>query len=112
MRPSRSAMFATLRSAGPPGSTVIENGRTGYISCDPDELTARMRFLLDHPAEARRLGDNAREAAQARFNLDRFIRDWNEAFAQAIALHDAGQSHRPEDLRNRIEQPDRSTAGV
>ena len=92
--------------------TVIENGRTGYISCDPDELTARMRFLLDHPAEARRLGDNAREAAQARFNLDRFIRDWNEAFAQAIALHDAGQSHRPEDLRNRIEQPDRSTAGV
>jgi Glycosyl transferases group 1 len=66
--------------------TVIENGETGYVSCDLDELIERMRFLLAHPSEAKRMGDNARKLAQARFGLDRFKRDWNEAFARAIAL--------------------------
>ena len=62
--------------------TVIEDGVSGYLSNDPDALIARMRGLLDDPAEARRLGDNARRAALARFGLDRFRRDWNAAFAE------------------------------
>jgi glycosyltransferase involved in cell wall biosynthesis len=66
--------------------TVIENGVTGYVSCDVGELVERMRSLLADPTEARRLGANARAIARARFGLDRFIRDWNAAFAQAIDL--------------------------
>src|SRR5579875_3518869 len=65
---------------------VIENGRTGYVSCDLDYLVDRMRALLADPAEARRLGANARAVARARFGLDRFSRDWNAAFARAAAL--------------------------
>lgn len=65
---------------------VIENGVTGYLSNDPDELIARMRALLADPREARRLGANARDMALARFGLDRFRRDWNAAFARAIDL--------------------------
>jgi glycosyltransferase involved in cell wall biosynthesis len=61
--------------------TVLENGRTGYLSCDPDYLVECMRDLLSDPAEARRLGANAREVARERFGLDRFARDWNAAFA-------------------------------
>ena len=64
--------------------TVIENGKHGYLSCDIDELIAHMRFLLTHPAEARRLGDNARELARERFSLEGFIRAWNKAFAQVV----------------------------
>jgi hypothetical protein len=67
--------------------SVIENGKNGYISCDLDELIARMRSLLAHPEEARRLGDNARATAESRFNLDRFVRDWNRAFDKAIEIH-------------------------
>jgi glycosyltransferase involved in cell wall biosynthesis len=59
---------------------VIENGVTGYVSNDPDELIARMQELIDNPAKARRLGDNARALAAERFGLDRFRRDWNAAF--------------------------------
>jgi len=66
--------------------TVIENGVNGYISCDVDELVERMRFLLAHRDEARRLGDNARATAMKRFNLARFKRDWNRAFQLALAL--------------------------
>jgi hypothetical protein len=66
--------------------TVLENGRTGYVSCDLDYLIARMRDLLADPAEARRLGANARAVARQRFGLDRFASDWDAAFARAISL--------------------------
>lgn len=61
--------------------TVILHGETGYVSCDIDELIERMYFLLSDYEEASRLGKNARAVALERFGLDRFIRDWNSAFA-------------------------------
>jgi hypothetical protein len=60
---------------------VISHGENGYISCDIDELIERMRFLLANREEAARLGRNARALARERFSLDRFVRDWNRAFA-------------------------------
>jgi hypothetical protein len=67
--------------------TVIEDGVSGFVSCDPDVLLERMRLLLNDPALARRLGNRAREVAKARFGMKRFARDWNLAFERAIALH-------------------------
>lgn len=63
--------------------TVINNGVTGFISCDIDKLIDAMQFLLTNPDEARRIGENARVAAGVRFGLDRFIQDWQHAFALA-----------------------------
>jgi glycosyltransferase involved in cell wall biosynthesis len=64
--------------------TVIENGKSGYLSCDIEELIEHMRYLLTHPAEAKRMGENARKVARERFGIDRFIRDWNGAFARVL----------------------------
>jgi len=61
--------------------TVILHGETGYVSCDIDTLIEHMRFLLSDYEEASRIGRNARAVAQQRFGLDRFINDWNRAFA-------------------------------
>lgn len=61
--------------------TVIENGITGYLSCDVEKLIEAMHFLLDNAEEARRIGANARAIARERFGLARFIRDWQTAFA-------------------------------
>jgi hypothetical protein len=66
--------------------TVIEDGVHGYLSCDIDALVERMRFLLDNPAEARRMGANARRLAEERFGIERFKRDWDRAFAQAVGV--------------------------
>ncbi len=71
--------------------TVIENGVSGFVSCDLDELIDRMRFLLANPDEARRLGANARKVAQERFGLDRFRRDWNALF-ERVTSRAVGQS--------------------
>jgi glycosyltransferase involved in cell wall biosynthesis len=61
--------------------TVIRNGENGFIDTDPDKLIEPMRRLLGDPAEARRLGENARRTAFERFNIHRFARDWERAFA-------------------------------
>ena len=65
---------------------VIENGRNGYISCDLNELIYHMRGLLADPEHARSLGAHARAVARERFGLDRFIRNWNAAFARVMEL--------------------------
>ncbi len=65
---------------------VIRNGVHGYISNDLDVLIAGMRRLISDPEHARELGANARELAATRFGLDRFARDWDDAFAQAFEL--------------------------
>jgi hypothetical protein len=51
------------------------------VSCTIEKLVEHMRELLDNQAEARRLGEHAKEVARSRFGLDRFIREWNAAFA-------------------------------
>lgn len=61
-------------------ATVIHNGVSGYVDTDVDRLIARMRELLDEPSTARRLGDGARRYAREQFAIERFVRDWDQAF--------------------------------
>lgn len=49
----------------------------GVLSTRVDALVEAVRWLLDDPAAARRLGDRAREVAAERFGLDRFLADWD-----------------------------------
>ena len=57
-------LFSPMRYTSLP-LAVIENGVSGYVPCNVDELIERMRFLLTAPDEARRLGANARASARA-----------------------------------------------
>ncbi|MBX6313279.1 MAG: glycosyltransferase family 4 protein [Isosphaeraceae bacterium] len=62
-------------------AAAIENGVSGYVDTNIDQLMECMRELLAHPEEARRLGEGARRRARERFSIDRFQRDWEETFA-------------------------------
>lgn len=64
--------------------TVIQNGVHGFVSNNPDALKQHMQFLLDNPDEARRMGNNARQLAQERFSIRRFVDDWNRVFASVV----------------------------
>uniref|UniRef100_A0A831TDW4 Glycosyltransferase n=1 Tax=Thermorudis peleae TaxID=1382356 RepID=A0A831TDW4_9BACT len=66
--------------------TVIRHGENGFISNDLAVLTEAMRALLADPDLARRLGENARATARARFGLERFRRDWQRALEWALDL--------------------------
>lgn len=91
---------------------VIENGKNGYLSCNPEELLVHMRRLLDDPLEARRLGEQARETAQRRFGLERFIRDWNHAFARARLLSEQGATVSGDTSFHRAALEARNAGGV
>jgi hypothetical protein len=60
--------------------TAVENGVSGFVDTDVRVLIDRMRELLADPQEARRLGEGARCQALERFGIERFIRDWDDAF--------------------------------
>jgi len=49
----------------------------GLLSTSVDELVEAARWLLADPVSARRLGTRAREVAQARYGLGRFLSDWD-----------------------------------
>jgi hypothetical protein len=59
--------------------TVIRNGENGFVDTRIDRLVEAMQRLLEHPDEARRMGEAARRDAEARFGIQRFIADWQQA---------------------------------
>jgi glycosyltransferase involved in cell wall biosynthesis len=65
-------------------ATLVENGVTGFTATDVGQLVAPMRDLLAYPREARRLGANARRVALERFSIDRFAREWEDAFSTVV----------------------------
>jgi len=73
-------------------ATAIENDVSGYVDTDVGRLIDRMRALLVHPAEARRLGAGARRRALERFAIRRFARDWEEAVRFVAGTPLAGRS--------------------
>lgn len=60
--------------------SVIENGVTGFVSCDLQQLTRDMHRLLESHEYAEEIGENGRQAARQRFDFGRFTREWNAAF--------------------------------
>jgi Glycosyl transferases group 1 len=57
----------------------------GALSSDVVELVEAARMLLRDPDEASRRGQNARRAALERYGIERFLRDWDAAFADAAS---------------------------
>jgi glycosyltransferase involved in cell wall biosynthesis len=62
-------------------ATAVENGVSGYVDTDVDRLVEVMLALLTDPAEATRLGEGARTRARERFDIGRFVREWEDTFA-------------------------------
>ena len=60
-------------------ATVIRTGESGIADTDVRALVEGMRSLVDDPALARRLGEGARRVARERFDIRRFVADWDRA---------------------------------
>jgi hypothetical protein len=73
--------------------TVIRNGEHGFLETDPQRLIPHMQRLIDDPAEARRLGENARSYALERFNIRRFARDWEQTIWEVAGDSIARKGH-------------------
>jgi hypothetical protein len=63
-------------------ATVIQNGVSGFVHTDVEELIGVMRRLLERPEEARELGEGAQRAARERFGIERFAAEWDQALRE------------------------------
>jgi glycosyltransferase involved in cell wall biosynthesis len=77
--------------------TVIQNGINGFIDTDVEKLFEPMRMLLADPSQARSIGRAGQRVAAERFNMRRFVHDWNETLADVVG--------RPLSTGRRIELP-------
>jgi glycosyltransferase involved in cell wall biosynthesis len=78
--------------------TVIHNGVSGYLDTDPDRVADFMEALLADAGLAWRLGEGARRHARERFAIDRFARDWDEAFADVAGTPPSASVSVPREL--------------
>lgn len=65
---------------------VIVDGVNGFISNNVDYLIDRMQLLLSDRELAFKLGQAAKAVADERFSLERFVRDWDKVFHEAVSL--------------------------
>jgi glycosyltransferase involved in cell wall biosynthesis len=56
----------------------------GVLATRVDTLVDAARWLIDEPDQARQLGDRARQAALARYGLDRFLADWDRLLGDEL----------------------------
>lgn len=64
--------------------TVVQNDVSGYVETSVDLLAERVQDLLDDPAKARAMGEAGRCYAEERFGIQRFVRNWDRAFRDAV----------------------------
>ena len=65
-------------------ATVVQNGVNGYADTRIDTLVEHMNRLLSDPEHAQRLSCGARAVAARRFNIERFVREWDAAFRSVV----------------------------
>jgi hypothetical protein len=59
---------------------VIKNGFNGYCSNDENQLKQWCEYLLKHPDEAKRIGQNARKTIENDYSLEKFVLRWDSVF--------------------------------
>ena len=76
-------------------ATVVENGVSGYVETDVGRLIEPMRELLADPGEARSAGRGRAARRPGAVPIDRFARDWEDAFAAVTGRPVGGRAWPP-----------------
>lgn len=75
---------------------VVEHGETGFLIPPGDfqALAERTVFLLDHPEEARRLGERARRRVESEFSVDRMVEGNLAVYREVLGQENQGARRR------------------
>jgi hypothetical protein len=78
--------------------SVISDGLEGFLPQDPQGLIDRIGQLAVDPELSERMGERARARAKREFDLDRFGRQWREAFDIAREMRDSDDATSVQDV--------------
>lgn len=68
-------------------STVISNGKSGYVHTDIDYLIDKMNLLLQVPSVAYDISHAASERAKELFDIRRFTSEWTQLFMEKVNIN-------------------------
>ena len=63
---------------------IIEHGKNGLLSNDPNELRQFLQMLMSNEDLAKQLGEEARKTVVEKFGLKRFIESWNNLLYDTV----------------------------
>ena len=74
-------------------SEIIENGVTGLLAQrdNVDDLCQNVMSLINDPARARQLGENARRYVADRHSVQKICKETVDVYLQAISMAKAGK---------------------
>ncbi|MCL5784562.1 MAG: glycosyltransferase family 4 protein [Patescibacteria group bacterium] len=58
--------------------TVVQSGISGFLDTNIEALIPQMKLLINDQNLARQMGKESRQIAQKRFDIQRFVKDWEE----------------------------------
>jgi glycosyltransferase involved in cell wall biosynthesis len=64
------AIPVVAQNVGTAITRVITDGENGYLVRTPEEWVDKLRYLLDHPEERKRIGTRARQTVQDKFSVE------------------------------------------
>lgn len=67
-------------------SDIFTHNGDAIKTNDEKEMRFSLQYLLNHPNECKRLGENARETIKKRFSLQNFVKNWNSIFERMASL--------------------------
>ena len=89
--PIPTSLLESMACAAPVVSTatcmipeIIEDGVNGFCSNDEDYLRDRVKWCLDNPEEAKKIGEAGRKTIEERFALSNHIDKWQKLFKDVI----------------------------
>ena len=65
---------------------IIQHGKNGFLSDNPDEMRNICQELIKNKDLAQQVGYNSRQTILERFPLNKFIENWNSIFKTAIEI--------------------------
>jgi glycosyltransferase involved in cell wall biosynthesis len=76
---------------------MVENGLTGFLIPPTNEmaLAGRLRWVLEHPNEACRMGSSARIFAQRFFSTEAYVSGYQKIIEAAHALQTGQDTRAP-----------------
>lgn len=63
---------------------VIQHGKNGFLSNDSNELRSFLELLMKDEKLASEMGQEARKTICEKYNLDRFVENWNNLFYDTL----------------------------
>lgn len=66
--------------------SIVKDGVNGFISNDESYLREKLIWCLEHPEEAKKIGEAARQTIVDRFSLESHVSRWNEVLKSAVGI--------------------------